>query len=102
MGGVLIWRASELVRLAGGGPFQSGTAGERVLNLSDAAGELLRPCEFGCRCGEMAPGRGLAVEEGHPDRDGPQRLSCHGERYGGPFVLGQPCAESGFVGAEIG
>jgi hypothetical protein len=48
----------------------------------------------------MAPGCVLVVEQGHLDRDGPQRLPGHGQRYGGPFVPGQLGAEPGFAGAD--
>jgi hypothetical protein len=78
----------------------SGRAGERILNPGDPAGEVQCPGEFGCGRDEVAPGCGLIVEEGHPDRDGPQRLPGYGQRYGGPFVLGEPGAEPGFVGAD--
>ena len=88
------------VRSAGRRALDRKTIGERILNLGDAAGQLQCPCEFGSGRGEMAAGCVLVVEEGHPDRDGPQRLPCDGQRDGGPFGWGQPSPESGFVGGD--
>jgi hypothetical protein len=62
--------------------------GERILNLGDAAGQLQCPFKFGPGGGQMAAGCVLVVEEGHPDRDGPQRLPRDGERDGSRFVRG--------------